>query len=99
MEPPYINKEKIAALLPMDECISVMETMFLSLAKGKCLQPLRSLMWLPDKRGLLGMMPGYAGGTGVMGIKIISVFHGNAKLGYPSTRAWSYFLMPNMANH
>jgi alanine dehydrogenase len=84
MNPLYINKEKIASLLPMKECISVMEYMFNSLAKNECLQPLRSLMWLPDKTGLLGMMPAYAAGPGVMGIKVISVFHGNKQAGYPS---------------
>ena len=84
MEPLYITKEKIAALLPMQECIEQMEQMFRSLAAGKCLQPLRSLMWLPDKTGLLGMMPGYASGLDMMGIKVISVFHSNREAGYPS---------------
>jgi alanine dehydrogenase len=84
MDPLYINKERIASLLPMGECISVMENMFRSIAKGECMQPLRSLMWIPDKSGLLGMMPAYAGGLGVMGIKVISVFHGNAEADYPS---------------
>jgi ornithine cyclodeaminase len=41
-------------------------------------------MRLPDKTGLLGMMPGYAESLGVMGIKVISVFHGNKDEGYPS---------------
>ncbi len=62
MDPLYLNKEKIASLLPMDECISVMERMFRSLANGECLQPLRTLMRLPDKSGIMGMMPGYATG-------------------------------------
>jgi alanine dehydrogenase len=84
MDPLYINKEKIASLLPMHECIGVMEQMFRSLANGECLQPLRSLMWLPDKSGLMGMMPGYAKEPGVMGIKVISIFHGNTKAGHPS---------------
>ncbi len=84
MEPLFISKEKVAAMLPMDECISVMEKMFRSLAGGECTQPLRSLMWLPDKSGLLGMMPAYAEDPGVMGIKVISVFHGNRAAGYPS---------------
>lgn len=68
----------------MQECISVMEKMFRSLAKGESIQPLRSLMWLPDRKGLLGMMPGYDKTDGVMGIKLISVFHGNREKGYPS---------------
>jgi ornithine cyclodeaminase len=84
MDPLFINKEKIASLLPMSECIEVMEKMFRSMASGECMQPLRSLMWLPDKTGLLGMMPGYAEGLGVMGIKAITVFHGNREKGFPS---------------
>lgn len=84
MDPSFISKEKIASLLTMGECIGVMEKMFYSLAHGKCLQPLRSIMRLPDKTGLLGMMPGYAEEPGVMGIKVISVFHSNRDAGYPS---------------
>jgi len=76
--------EKIASLLTMQECIAVIEKMFRSLASGEAAQPLRSLMWLPDKNGLLGMMPGYDTTAGVMGIKLISVFHGNRDKGYPS---------------
>jgi ornithine cyclodeaminase len=59
--PRYIDKQTIAAHLPMAECILLMEEMFRDLAAGRILQPLRSLMWLPDKKGLLGMMPAYAG--------------------------------------
>jgi ornithine cyclodeaminase len=84
MEPPFISKEKITALLPMPECITVMEEMFRSLADGSVQQPLRSVMWLPERKGLLGMMPGYAASTGMMGIKVITVFHGNSSEGYPS---------------
>jgi ornithine cyclodeaminase len=84
MEPLFINKEKVASLLPMNECIEVMEKMFCSLASGEVVQPLRSLMWLPDKKGLLGMMPGHVGSLGVMGIKVISVFHANSAAGLPS---------------
>jgi len=84
LDVPFIDKEKIASLLTMHECIEVMEKTFGSLAKGEAAQPLRSLMWLPGKKGLLGMMPGYDKEAGVMGIKLISVFHANAEQGYPS---------------
>jgi len=84
MEPLFVNKEKIASLLPMDECIEVMEKMFRSLAAGECLQPLRNIMRLPDGSGILGMMPGHAGKLGVIGIKVISVFHANKEAGFPS---------------
>ena len=84
MEPLFVNKEKIASLLPMEECIEVMEKMFRSLAAGECLQPLRNIMRLPDGSGVLGMMPGHATKLGVMGIKVISVFHANKEAGFPS---------------
>lgn len=84
MEPLFVNKEKIASLLPMEECIEVMEKMFRSLAAGECVQPLRNVMWLPDRSGVLGMMPGYTGSLGVMGIKVITVFHANREEGLPS---------------
>jgi alanine dehydrogenase len=61
-----------------------MEETFRALARGEVLQPLRSLMRLPDRSGLLGMMPGHAENIGVMGIKVISVFHRNNEAGYPS---------------
>lgn len=84
MDPQYLNKEKIASLLPMHACIDVMEQMFRDLAEGKIFQPLRSLMWLPDKTGLLGMMPGYAQEPDIIGIKLITIFHANGPAGYPS---------------
>ena len=84
MDPKFINKEKIASLLSMIECIEVMEKMFRSLAKEECLQPLRNIMRLPDGNGVLGMMPGYAGDLSVMGIKVITVFHSNSEVGLPS---------------
>jgi alanine dehydrogenase len=84
MDTQYLNKEKVAALLPMDECIPLMEDMFRALANGECLQPLRSLMWMPDKSGLLGMMPAYAATPNIIGIKVITIFHANGAAGYPS---------------
>jgi len=84
MEPIFVTKERVASLLPMNECIGVMEKMFRSLAAGECLQPLRNIMFLPDRSGVLGMMPGHAAKLGVMGIKVITVFHANSEAGLPS---------------
>lgn len=84
MDPLFINKETIASLLPMHECISVMEQTFRSLASGNCIQPLRPNMSLPDKTGLLAIMPAYAGDIDVMGIKAISVFPQNKEFGFSS---------------
>ncbi|MGQ0570848.1 MAG: ornithine cyclodeaminase family protein, partial [Armatimonadota bacterium] len=48
-----------------------------ALAAGEALMPLRSIMWLPERVGALGMMPAYLGEAGVLGLKVISVFPGN----------------------
>jgi ornithine cyclodeaminase len=41
-------------------------------------------MRLPEGNGVLGMMPGHATKLGVMGIKVITVFHANSESGLPS---------------
>ncbi len=84
MEHLYINKKEVAECLSMESCIGLMEDAFNALTNSRALQPLRSLMWLPDKTGLLGMMPAYAADLGMMGIKVISAFSGNRKFGLPS---------------
>ena len=85
MNVSILNHHDVRALLPMDECISAMENVFVTLAGGDVLQPLRWPMFLPDRSGLLGMMPGYIGGEiGMMGIKTVSVMPGNHGTEYDS---------------
>lgn len=72
-----VSQSDVGALLPMNECIDVMETALAGLARGEALMPLRSVTWLPRRVGALGTMPAYAGDRGVMGVKVISVFPGN----------------------
>lgn len=72
-----VNQREVPALLPMDECMEVMARALRALAAGEALMPLRSIMWLPERVGALGMMPAYLGEAGVLGLKVISVFPGN----------------------
>jgi|HubBroStandDraft_3_1064219.scaffolds.fasta_scaffold01722_8 alanine dehydrogenase len=75
----YLGREEVEALLPMAECIEVMAETLRQVALGEGLQPLRSVLWLPDRRGLLGVMPGALGaaGEGLLGLKVVTVFPGN----------------------
>jgi ornithine cyclodeaminase len=66
----------------MEECIDVMAEVLASLSRGEAIQPLRTIVWTPEGRGGLGLMPGYLAGTeggpaGVLGTKIVTVFPGN----------------------
>jgi ornithine cyclodeaminase len=84
MKPLYISKEEVTQCLSMEKCISLMEEAFTALIDGQAIQPLRSVIWLPDKTGALGMMPAYSADKRIIGIKVISVFPGNRKFGYSS---------------
>jgi alanine dehydrogenase len=77
MEITVLNQDEIRELLPMDECIEVMEAILASLARGEVLLPLRQITWLPDGRSALATMPAYAGHLGAVGVKVITVFPGN----------------------
>ena len=68
----------------MAECIEVMVDMFRALGEGEALFPQRSVMWQPDKRGALGLMPAWLGSPAALGAKVVSVFPGNAATQYES---------------
>lgn len=77
METLIVSQREVAQALPMNDCMDVLRDAFKALARGDVVNPLRWPMWLPDKSGLLGMMPAYAGHLDVMGLKATSVFPGN----------------------
>jgi ornithine cyclodeaminase len=84
MEVLVINQSEVRQLLPMGECINLMTEAFKALTRGDALNPPRQAMWLPDKTGLLGMMPACIGDSKLMGLKAVSVFPGNQGTEYDS---------------
>ena len=77
-----INETEVEELLPMSECIGVMENAFIALARGEIEQPLRSIFRPATVKGVMAMMPAYRGGdTPLFGLKAICVFPGNAGIG------------------
>jgi ornithine cyclodeaminase len=77
MQVLIVNHQEVQQWLSMSECMDVMAETLRMLSRGNAVNPLRHAMWLPDKTGLIGMMPAYLGDTEVMGLKAISVFPGN----------------------
>lgn len=84
MEVHIINQQQVKQLLPMEQCIDAVKHAFITLAHGEAINPLRPVMWLPERVGALGMMPGYLGDVNAMGIKVVSVFPGNEGTEYDS---------------
>lgn len=77
-----LTHDEVEQLLPMPECIRVMEEALRSLARGEMIQPLRMMVKPADASGLLAMMPAYrSGAEAVFGLKAICVFPDNPRQG------------------
>jgi ornithine cyclodeaminase/alanine dehydrogenase-like protein (mu-crystallin family) len=77
-----LNHSEVEQLLPMNECIDVMEEAFKALARDEFHQPLRTITKPPNVKGVMALMPTFrAGEIPLFGLKAICVFPGNADIG------------------
>lgn len=74
----------VERLLPMDRCIDLMAEAHRTTNAGGAVQPLRSVVWMPDRTGLLGLMPGFLAEPRSMGLKVVTIFPGNHGTSYDS---------------
>ena len=65
-----LSEQDGRTLLPMSECMDVMEDALKTLGRADALNPLRTMLRYPDARGLLGLMPAYLGAPACTGIKV-----------------------------
>jgi ornithine cyclodeaminase/alanine dehydrogenase-like protein (mu-crystallin family) len=72
-----LSQSDVTALLPMEECIEVMEGALRTLALGGAQLPLRTVLRLPQGKGLFGVMPARLDEPAALGLKAIAVFPGN----------------------
>jgi ornithine cyclodeaminase len=72
-----LNRAEVQQLLPMAACIELMAQTLATLARDEAVNPLRHLLRLPDRSGLMGMMPAYLANINAVGIKVITVFPRN----------------------
>ncbi len=80
----FVNEAGVKELLPMESCVGLMRDALTAFARGEAVLPLRSMVWLPDRSGLLGLMPGYLGNPRSFGLKVVSVMPGNHGTPYDS---------------
>ncbi len=80
-----ISGKEVRESLSMKEAIKVMRTAFASFSGGRAVMPLRSRFCVPD--GVTLTMPAFLPSIPAMGIKVVSVFEGNASLGLPVVSA------------
>ena len=79
-----LNQPEVEKLLTMEACIELMDGALRAISKGDVVLPLRSMVWQPDRTGLIGLMPGYLGEPRAFGLKVVSVFPANGDAGLPS---------------
>ncbi len=79
-----LTERDIPSLLPMRECIDVMAEALAALARGNVTMPLRTIVWLPERGGLLASMPVALEPDGVAAFKLLTVFPENRAVGIES---------------
>jgi len=77
-----LNHEEVKRLLPMAECVELMESVLADLARGSVWQPLRFVIRPPEEPSLMGLMPAHRSApTASYGLKVICIFPSNAERG------------------
>jgi ornithine cyclodeaminase/alanine dehydrogenase-like protein (mu-crystallin family) len=79
-----ISYADVQRLLPMPACIDVMAEALRTTSRGDAVLPLRSVVWMPDRTGMIGLMPGFLASPASLGLKVVSIFPGNHGTGYDS---------------
>ncbi|HVG43882.1 MAG TPA: ornithine cyclodeaminase family protein, partial [Longimicrobium sp.] len=72
-----LSQAQVQALLPMADCMEAVAGALRALSVGDARLPLRTIVPLPDGRGVFGAMPAWVGEPATLGIKVITVFPGN----------------------
>jgi ornithine cyclodeaminase/alanine dehydrogenase-like protein (mu-crystallin family) len=79
-----LTERDIPSLLPVGECIDVMAEALAALTRGSVTMPLRTIVWLPDRNGLLVSMPVALEPDGMAAFKLLTVFPENRAVGIES---------------
>ena len=79
-----LSYNDVVRLLPMEACIEVMADALRTTNRGGAVLPLRSVVWKPDRTGMIGLMPGFLDPPTSLGLKVVSIFPGNHGTGFDS---------------
>jgi ornithine cyclodeaminase/alanine dehydrogenase-like protein (mu-crystallin family) len=74
----------VRALLPMSDCIELMRRTMIAVSEGRVVLPLRSILIMPNGRGVMGNMPGYLADPECFGVKLVSIMPHNKPPAYSS---------------
>ena len=83
----FFSADAVRKALPMAEAIEAMKTAFAQLSSGQAVLPPRTRLDVADHRGTALFMPAYLPDPGLIGVKIITLFDGNAERNLPRIQA------------
>jgi len=83
-----INAEETRRLMPMADCIEVMDRAMRAASAGEVEAPERVIAPLADGISYFILMPGSAAGSAVYGAKVVSLHPGNPKIGRPAVQGF-----------
>jgi ornithine cyclodeaminase len=79
-----LTQQQVTQLLPMADCVDLMAETLKTLSRGGAILPLRTILRLPEGRGIFGSMPSYLNPPDAIGLKAITVIPGNEGTKYDS---------------
>jgi ornithine cyclodeaminase/alanine dehydrogenase-like protein (mu-crystallin family) len=79
-----LRGSEVRQLLPMAECVDLMQRTMIAVAERRVVLPLRSVMVMPGEIGMLGNMPGYLADPECFGVKLVSLMPRNKPPQYSS---------------
>jgi len=79
-----LRGHQVRALLPMSECIELMQRTMIAVSEGRAVLPLRSVLVMPGGRGMMGNMPGFLAEPECFGVKLVSLMPHNKPPQYSS---------------
>jgi ornithine cyclodeaminase/alanine dehydrogenase-like protein (mu-crystallin family) len=91
-EPLFLDEEQVRKHLQIEELIPAMEKALIEFSAGKVTQPVRSVISVDPPGGFFGIMPALAGEG--LGLKIVTFYTSNAKLGIPTHMATIFLVDP-----
>jgi alanine dehydrogenase len=82
-----LSRDDVRKAVSMAEAIAIVKEAFIQLSAGQTIVPVRTLIDIARHEGIILYMPAYLKGSDALGVKIVSVFPGNLKVGRPTIAA------------
>ncbi len=79
---PFFDEAAVQRVLHLEALLPAMEDALIDFSAGRVVQPVRSVISVPQHSGFMGVMPGVYGD--IMGSKLVNLYPNNAARGLPT---------------